>query len=125
MKVFILLTLISLNAFAANWDKLVEGKPYKTTQKFSLKQTERSHSMLDVPRGQKVVLKEIVPLSSAPVLLYIFEYKNCPGPAMNTIMEIIPVQRTSPVVEIGAQLTDCELNIYLENKDIGSKSIFE
>jgi len=71
-------------------------------------------------------LKEIMPLSMVNVMLYIFDYKNCPGPAMKTDMEIIPVNGTSPVVEIGAQLEEnCELNIYIENKDLMSTSLFE
>lgn len=125
MKSFIALALISFNAFAINWNDLTEGKSYRTAQKFSLKQTERSHSMFDVPRGQRVTLKEIVPLSSAPVALYVFDYKNCPGPALSTIMEIITVERTRPVVEIGAQLDNCELNIYVETKDLGARALFE
>jgi hypothetical protein len=125
MKTFLFLAFISLNAFAAYWNDLEEGKTYRTTQKFSLTQTERSHSLFEVQRGQRVSLKEIMPLSSAPVVLYVFDYKNCPGPAMSTIMEIIAVERTRPVVEIGAQLDNCELNIYVETKDLGAKALFE
>ena len=38
------------------------------------------------------------------VVLFRFDYKNCPGSDMKTDMEIIPVKNTSPVVEVGAQL---------------------
>jgi hypothetical protein len=126
MRSLFILTLISFNALAVEWDSMIEGKEFKLTQSFSLKQNERSGSMLDVTRGEKFLLKEIVPLGTVPVYLFLFHYKKCPGPAMTTEMEIITVHGTSPVVEIGAQLEEnCELNIFLENKDFSSNSFFE
>lgn len=126
MKAFLSLMLISFNVMAMDWNEMDAGKTYSLTQGFSLKQNERSGSMLEIRKGQKLFLKEVMPLGSVPVLAYIFDYKNCPGTAMTTEMEIIPVTGTKPVVEIGAQLDEnCELTIYLETKDMISKSFFE
>lgn len=126
MRSFLILFLISFNALAVEWTDLSERTVYKINQDFQLTQLERSGSKLDISKGDQVYLKEIMPLSMVNVMLYIFDYKNCPGPAMKTDMEIIPVNGTSPVVEIGAQLEEnCELNIYIENKDLMSTSLFE
>lgn len=126
MRLLLLCLVISFNALAVDWTELEDGKEYKITQNFQLSQLERSGSKLDISRGDKVHLKETVALSAINVMLYIFDYKNCPGQAMTTDMEIIPVQETSPVVEIGAQLEEkCELNIYIETKDLMSNSLFE
>jgi hypothetical protein len=44
---------------------------------------------------------------------------------MGTEMEIIPVKNTSPMVEVGAQLENCSLEIFIEKKDLMSASFFE
>lgn len=126
MRLFLILLGFSFNVLAVEWTELQDGTQYKLTQDFQLSQFERSGSKLDISRGDKVELKESVALSMINVMLYVFDYKDCPGQSMATEMEIIPVQGTSPVVEIGAQLEDkCELNIYIENKDLMSNSLFE
>lgn len=126
MKAFLILMLISMNAFAIDWNEMESGKTYTLKQNLSLKQNERSGSLLEIMKGEKLTLKEVIALGSVPVLLYSFDYKNCPGPAITTDMEIIPVTGTNPVVEIGAELAEnCELNIYLETKDMISVSTFE
>lgn len=128
MRIFLILCLISVNVFAAeNWSDLTAGNNYKLTQNFQLPQVERSGSLLDFSKGEKLRLKEIVPLAmpGALLTLYIFDYLNCPGPQLVTDMEIIPVNGTSPLVEVGAFVEKCELNVYLETKDYYTKSLFE
>lgn len=128
MRYLIALLLLTSQAFAMDWSDLEVGKSYKLTQSFSLKQNERSGSMLEVIKGQSVELKALIPLSipGASLVLYIFDYKSCPGPEMTTDQEIIPVERTSPLAEVGVLLeTGCELNVYLELKDYYSNSLFE
>lgn len=128
MRVFLILCLISVNVFAAeNWSDLKAGNNYKLTQNFQLPQVERSGSLIDFSKGEKFLLKEIVPLAmpGALLTLYIFDYLNCPGQEMVTDMEIIPVNETSPLVEVGAFVEKCELNVYLETKDYYTKSLFE
>lgn len=123
-----LLVLMSSHAFAADWSDLEVGTTYKLTQSFPLKQLERSGASVDVQKGQAVSLKEIVPLAvpGFPMNLYIFNYEACPGPSMITDQEIIPVDHTSPLVEVGVELLEnCELNVYLETKDLYSNSLFE
>lgn len=127
MRLFLLLTLISFSAFSATWSDLEEGKTYKLTQSFQLPQLERSRSLLDFTKGESFTLKEIVPLSlpGALLTLYVFDYKKCPGTEMATDMEIVDVNGTRPLVQVGAQVEDCEMNMFIENKDIYAKSLFE
>lgn len=127
MRLFIALMLVSFNLFAnVEWNDLEAGNKYTLTQSFSLKQHGNTNSMLDIMKGEELVLSEIVWLDMINVVVYEFEYKNCPGAEMTTEMEIIPVNNTSPVVEIGAQLVkNCTLEIYNEAKDIMSPSFLK
>lgn len=126
MRLFIGLMLVSFNLFAANWSDLEEKTQYKLTQSFQLPQIERSGSLVDLMKGESFLLTEITGLDMINVSLFIFEYKNCPGRSMKTDMEIIPVNNTSPVVEIGAQLVEgCKLEVFIENKDLMTNSFFE
>lgn len=126
MRLFLAALLFTFNAFAVSWLELEEGNSYKLTQSFQLPQKERSGSLLDFLKGQEVELEEVVVLSMIKVTLFVFDYKHCPGPQMTTDMEIIPVQRTNPVVEVGAELeANCKLNIFIEDHDLYSQSMFE
>jgi hypothetical protein len=126
MRLFIGLMLVSFNLFAANWNELEEKTQYKLTQSFQLPQIERSGSLLDIMKGENFLLTEVTGLDMINVSLFVFEYKNCPGRSMKTDMEIIPVNNTSPVVEIGAQVIEgCKLEIFIENKDLMTNSFFE
>jgi hypothetical protein len=125
MRFLVLLVLVSFNALAADWSELEIGQNYKLQQEFKLPQVERSGSLQDFIKGDEIVLKDIVPLDMVSVIIYEFDYKKCPGPEIKTEMEIIPVQETSPVIEIGAQLENCTLSIFIETKDISTKSFIE
>ena len=127
MRLFFISLLFSFSAFAANWSELFPGKSYSLFQSFQLKQLERSGSLLDFTKGDLFALKEIIPLSMPGALLnlYIFDYPKCPGTDMETDMEIIAVKGSSPLVEVGAFVEECELRIYLETKDFNRKSLFE
>ncbi len=126
MRLFIGLMLVSFNLFAANWNELEEKTQYQLTQSFQLPQIERSGSLLDIMKGENFLLTEVTGLDMINVSLFVFEYKNCPGRSMKTDMEIIPVNNTSPVVEIGAQVIEgCKLEIFIENKDLMTNSFFE
>ena len=127
MRLFIALMLVSFNLFATvEWSDLELDQNLKITQSFQLKQKIASASLVDIMKGQKFVLTDIIGLDMINVTLFQFEYKNCPGPQMKTDMEIIPVNNTSPVVEIGAQLIEkCTLEIFIETKDLMTSSFFE
>lgn len=128
MRLFLFLFLISFSAIGANWEDLRTGENYKLSQSFALPQYERSGAMLDFIKGEEVTLNEIVPLAipgGFNMVLYVFDYKNCPGMEMETDLEIVPVQGTSPVVKAGAILEKCELSVYIELKDYYSQSLFE
>ena len=125
MRLFIGLLLISFNLLASDWSDLEEKQKYILTQSFQLPQLERSGSFMEFTAGDEAVLSEIIGLDTINVVLFKFNYINCPGPEMKTDMEIIPVKNTSPVVEVGAQLENCSLEIFIETKDLMRASFFE
>ena len=127
MRLFIALFLISFSAFATTWENLRPGQDYKLTQSFELP-IYRQNSMMSFMKGEGVYLKAVEPLAipgGFNMFLYIFDYKNCPGPQMETELEIVEVENTSPVVKAGAQLEKCELNVYIEMKDYYKESFFK
>lgn len=125
MRLFIGLLLLSLPVFASSWNDLETGITYKLKQDFSLPQVERSGSSLDILTGESFKLNSITGLDMINVTFLTFAYDKCPGIDMKTDMEIIPVLNTSPAVEIGAIVENCELQIFIENKDLLAPSFFE
>lgn len=125
MRFLILSFLFAFNAFAAEWNELEMGKSYKLIQNFQLQQIERSEALLDFSKGDSVVLKEVNSLDTIKVMVYVFAYDKCPGTELKTDMKIIPVQGTAPMIEVGAELANCNLSLYIETKDIYSKSLIE
>ena len=126
MRLFIALMLVSFNLFATvEWNDIERQQDIKLTQSFQLKQKFGSHSMVEITKGSEFFVKDIIGLEMVNVVLFQLEYKKCPGPDMATEMEIIPVNNTSPVVEIGAQLENCTLEIFIESRDLMSPSFFE
>ncbi len=126
MRLLLGLSLLTLNLQAATWNDLEVSQQYKITQQISLKQMERSGSLLEILPNETFVLKEVIGLDMINVVLYRLKYKNCPGPELKTEMEIISVKNTTPVVEVGTQIEEnCMLEIFLETKDLRSESLFE
>lgn len=125
MRLLIMSYLISLSAMATDWHEMAPGKSYKLSQSFALTQRERSSSMIDLSRGERLVLKEVMSLSlpGTSLSLYIFNYPKCSGREMTTDVEMIPVAGSD--AEVGTQLEDCEINMYIETKDLYSKSFFK
>lgn len=128
MRLFLALLLISFSAVATTWDDLELGKSYKLTQSFQLPIKANRNSLLDIMKGEEVTYVEQVPIyiPGNALVLFLFNYKNCPGPQMTTDLELVPVQGTDPVVEVGASVQEgCELNVYVEAKDYYTQSLFE
>jgi hypothetical protein len=123
---FLIFFMLAFNLHAASWSELEVGEVYTLGQSFQLRQIERSNASQDFTAGERFSLSDRVNLGHIKVSLFIFDYLNCPGSQMRTEMEIIAVKDTSPVVEVGAQLEkNCKLELFLENRDIRSRSIFE
>jgi len=123
MRIIILLaSLFAFSAQAGIWNDLEINQSYKLGQSFELPVIEGDIPAVNFTEGEEVVLKDIVPLDMISVVLFIFDYKNCPGQNIKTDMEIIPVQN----VEIGALLEKgCQFEIYIETRDIYSESLFK
>jgi hypothetical protein len=125
MRLLIGLLFYSFNLWATDWNDLEISTKYKLTQHFKLSQIERSGSELNLSKGEDFILKDIIALDMINVSLYQFTYNNCPGVDLITELEIIPVEETYPVIEIGAQVEKCVLEVFVESKDLMTKSFFE
>ncbi len=125
MRLFLALILISFNVFAAKWTDLESNRIYRLSQTFQLQTIDRSRTLLDFRSGERFQLAESTALDMINVTMFSFYLHNCPGPALKTDMAIIAVKATSPVVEIGAQVDKCRLEIFIENKDLMTKSFFD
>lgn len=125
---FLWITLFfTISTYAANWSDLEVGNRYKLIQSFELPQAERSRSNLTFVKGQTLRLNEVssMEIPGAFLSIFKFEYEKCTGPQMATDMIIIPVENSFPLVEVGAEVSKCELVIYMETKDYYNKSLFE
>jgi hypothetical protein len=125
MRLFIGLILVSFNLLAADWIDLETQQKYTLTQSFQLPQIERSSSLIEIMQGDEVVLNEIIGLDMIKVTLFKYNYLNCPGMDLKTGMEIIAVNNSPRMVEVGALLEKCSLEIYIENRDLMTNSFFE
>ncbi|MFL5786387.1 MAG: hypothetical protein ACJ76H_17340 [Bacteriovoracaceae bacterium] len=125
MRLFILLSLISVQAFALDWFDMDTDSEYTIQQNLSLHQKERSGSILEISKGEKFVLKDKVGMGMG-LALFNFAYENCPGQQMETEVEEIFVDGTTPVIEVGAMVASgCELWVYVDLHDFWTKSLFE
>lgn len=120
MRLFLLLALVSFNAFALPWSELENYDTYTVQQEFELKQKERSGSMLVFPKGQKLRLFEKT--GALGMALFKTVWIGCPGNDMETEMEIIKVKSNSTEVGVVA-MPRCELWFYIEGKDYWSESL--
>ena len=116
--------VFSSQVLASSWNDLEIGETYTLNQEIVLVSNSPSESSFHIPAGTKLSHSDLIPLDMISVMLYLFKLPKCPGNDFETQMEIIPVQGTSPLVEIGAQVaSNCQLEIYIETKDIYSSSI--
>lgn len=129
MRLFLILILLTTQAFAIPWSDLEHGETYTIKQSFELPYEAPLSSSLSVMKGQKVVYKGLVPvhIPGFPMILYMFDYKSCPGMQAVTEIELLePIQPSGKVVKVGAQLDQyCVLQFYVEGFDWQTESIFE
>jgi hypothetical protein len=126
MRLFLALFLFSVNAVANSWSDLQKSKTYTLNQEIQLPQQERSSSMLDLMRGDKFFLLDIMGLDQIKVTLFTFRLQKCPGQQMSTELAIVSVSGTSPVVEVGAMVEEeCKLLIFVESSELLTKSFFK
>lgn len=129
MRLFLALLFLSAQAWTIPWSELEHGETYTIKQSFELPYEAPFGSALSVMKGQKAVYKGLVPvhIPGFPMILYMFDYKSCPGmQAVTEVESIEPVQPSGKVVKVGAQLDEyCVLQFYVEGFDWKTESIFE
>lgn len=129
MRLFLALFFLTAPAWAIPWSELEHGETYTIKQSFELPFEGPLSSSLSVMKGQKAVYKGLIPLNipGFPMILYMFDYKSCPGMQAMTEVEVVePIQASGEVVKVGAQLDEhCVLQFYVEGYDWKTESLFE
>jgi hypothetical protein len=120
--VYLLLFLISNHiAFKANasnikWYDLSSGMQLNLTQEINFTQ-------VTILPASQLTLEEIIPLSMIKVSLYKLYWHDCAEPSLEQEMILLAVDNTN--VEIGLELLqNCNLELYIEDRDLFQASIF-
>lgn len=127
MKLFLALLLtISVGAFSKNlkWSSLYKGNTYTLNQQINVTDTKEDFS---VPAQSKLKLIDSSALPMISVQLYKFSLPSCPSSSMKTELELLELpQGNAKVVVIGFDVIEnCILEVFIEQKDIYSKSILK
>lgn len=119
-----ILLSFSFSAFAISWNDLVLGETYELNQEIILKSNSPGSALYHIPVGTKLTHSDLVPLDMINVMLYKFDLPQCPGNEFKAEMEIVPVNGTTPVVEVGVDIAEgCQVEFFFETKDIYTTSI--
>lgn len=123
-KLLILLVILSSANVLANykWSDLVEGKEYIIDRSIEL---EKNKEMFKINKGDSFKLVEMKPLPMINVMLGEFKVENCKDNEQTSEMILVDIKDKNKVVSVGLTLSEeCTLEVYLESKDLYSKSLF-
>ena len=119
VAIFLFSILCSMNSLALDWYDLDLDQSYKLDKTLVFEKEG-----IKLEKGESFKFYESIALP-ANVVLYQFEVENCPGPDLTTDMIIVDPSRETNDPSVGVQLAEsCSLEIYVETKDIMSKSLF-
>lgn len=121
------LALFSLSALAQiKWSDIDQGSKLKFTQEIKLETIDVTKSFL-IQRGSRVVVGERVALGMINVEMFKMELVNCSDSDARGEMQLFDIEQASgKVVTVGIELIeDCNLEIFIETKDLYSKSLFK
>lgn len=127
MKLFLaLLLIVSTNVFSKNlkWSSLFKGTSYILTQDIEI--TDRKEDFI-IGINSKLRLIESNLLPMINVHLFKFELPNCPSNSMKTELELLELaQENDKIVVIGYDVIEsCIFEVFIEQKDMYTKSIFK
>lgn len=127
MKLFLILLLtVSTSVFSKNlkWSSLYKGATYTLTQQVDVTDRKEDFSVL---ADSKLKLIESTALPMINVQLFKFELPSCPSNSMKTELELLELpQANQKVIVIGFDVVEnCILEVFIEQKDIYSKSILK
>lgn len=117
---YLIILLISITAYAKEikWSNLYKGSSYTLIQQIDVIARKEDFS---IPKGSKLKLVDSTPLPMINVQLFKFALPTCPSSSMETELELLEVGS----VVIGYDIAEnCVLEIFIESKDLYSKSIF-
>ncbi len=116
-----LLLSCSLHLYALDWYDM------DLEQTVTLEKTiEFTQENITLKPGDTMKVWDVIDLGFN-VLVYQFEMQNCPGPDIKTSMIIVnPNDKVENDPSVGVQIQEtCLLEVFVEAKDVFSKSLFK
>lgn len=126
----VLMALISTFSFSAfsqiKWSDISKGSKLKFTQGLQL-ETIQAEKSFQIPNGTIVVADERVNLGMINVELFKMTLADCRDNSARAEMQLFDVaQPNGKVVTAGVELTgNCQLEIFIETRDMYSLSFFK
>lgn len=113
--------LMVLPAFAARtWTSIEAGDQIYLISDLQIKNTN-----LLLKRNSSLRVKEVVPMDLISVVMYKVQAISCPGPSLTSELDLYSVRQATGSVTVGIELTrGCVLEIYVENTDLQTLSLF-
>jgi hypothetical protein len=125
--VLVLLFVVSANVFSKNlkWSSLYKDSTYSLTQQIDITDTRKEDFSILAESKLKLIQSTALPMIN--VQLFKFELPSCPSNSMKTELELLELpQANQKIVVIGFDIVEnCILEIFIEQKDLYSKSIFK
>lgn len=122
----LILFILSGSVFAKNmkWSSIYKNNSYTLTEQIDV--TDRKEDF-SIPVDTKLKLVESNALPMINVQLFKFELPSCPSSSMKTELELLEInQEGQEAVVIGYDVVEnCILEVFIEQKDIYSKSILK
>ena len=117
----ILLFTLSFNLYALDWYDMDLDRTVRLEKKL-----EFTKEKITLKTGDTMKVWDVIDLGFN-VLVYQFEMQNCPGPDITTEMIIVnPNDRQENDPSVGVQIQEtCLLEVFVEAKDVFSKSLFK
>lgn len=124
LKSLILLVLLSSASAFANfkWSDLIEGKDYTVDRDIEL---AKNLEVFKIAKGDSFKLVEFKELPMINVYLGQFKVDSCKDNEQTSEMILVDIKDNSKTTTVGANLSqECILEVYLEKRDLYSKSLF-
>lgn len=121
------LAFFSLSAFSQmKWSDIDKGSKLRFAQEIKLETTDVTKSFL-IQKGSRVAVNDRIALSMINVEMFKMELVNCSDSSAKGEMQLFDIEQANgKIVTAGIELTgDCHLEVFIETKDIYSKSLFK
>ena len=123
----VFISTFSVSAFSQiKWSDISDGDKLRFTQEISL-EVIQAEKAFQIPRGASVVVDERITLGMINVELFKMTLTNCHDDSARAEMQLFDIEQPNgKTVTAGVELTgDCQLEVFLETRDMYSQSFFK